>query len=129
MTDKYHIGVKDYDGNEVGDIHIGMLARSMLARSMSTEQFTKLFDDFLNLGGKDFINGKAVGEQLRFTHRTLQRLAISFALGIIVGISDQERTDPRNEQAILTAKKIAEMVENNELLLGMYIQGYTIFGP
>ena len=82
---------------------------------MSPENFTALFDDFLNLGGKDFREGKEVGLQLRFTHRTLQRLAICFAFGIIVGLSEQEHTDARNETAIQTAQKVANMLEAGEL--------------
>ena len=92
-----------------------------LARSISAENFTSLLDDFLNLGGKDFREGKEIGLQLRFTHRTLQRLAICFAFGIIAGLSEQEYTDARNETAIQTAKKIAEMLDNGDLPLGLYI--------
>jgi hypothetical protein len=58
---------------------------------------------------------------LRFTHRTLQRLAICFAFGIIAGLSEQEHTDPRNETAIQTAKKIKAMIDKGELLFGLYI--------
>ena len=97
------------------------LGTHMLARSLTAENFVALFDDYLNLGGKDFREGKEVGLQLRFTHRTLQRLAICFAFGIIVGLSEQEHTDARNETAIQTAKNIAEMLEGGELPLGLYI--------
>jgi hypothetical protein len=58
---------------------------------------------------------------LRFTHRTLQRLAVCFAFGIITGLSEQEYTDPRNETAIQTAKKIAQMLEKGDLPLGLYV--------
>lgn len=92
-----------------------------LARSLTPENFTKLFDEYLNLGGKDFQEGKQIGMKLRFTHRTLQRLAICFALGLIVGLSEQEYSDARNETAIVTAKKLAEMVHEGELPMGLYI--------
>jgi hypothetical protein len=92
-----------------------------LARSLTIENFTTLLDDFLNLGGKGFREGKEIGLQLRFTHRTLQRLAVCFAFGMIAGLSEQEYTDPRNETAILTAKKIAQMLEKGDLPLGLYI--------
>jgi hypothetical protein len=59
--------------------------------------------------------------QFRFTHRTLQRLAICFAFGLIAGLSEQEYTDPRNESAVKTAKKITTMLENSELPLSLYI--------
>ena len=73
------------------------------------------------MGGKDFREGKQVGLQLRFTHRTLQRLAICFAFGVIVGLSEQEHTDPRNETAIQTAKKVAQMLAEGEFPFGLYI--------
>ena len=92
-----------------------------LAKSLSTENLAALLDDFLNLGGKGLREGKEVGLQLRFTHRTLQRLAVCFAFGIITGLSEQEYSDPRNETAIQTAKKIAQMLEKGDLPLGLYI--------
>jgi hypothetical protein len=73
------------------------------------------------LGGKQFEEGQDIGQLLRRTHRTLQRLAICFALGLIVGLSEQEYTDPRNEEAIKTAKKVAQMVQNGELSMGFYL--------
>lgn len=116
MADEYHIDLKDYDGNHIDDIHIGMVARSM-----THSNFVKLFDNYLNYGGKDWREGKAVGEDLRYTHRTLQRSAVCFALGVLVGIADQNYTDARNETAIATAKKIREMFDNGELPVGLYI--------
>jgi len=92
-----------------------------VAKSMTLKNFAAVLDDFLNLGGKDFREGKLVGLQMRTTHRTLQRLVICFAFGLIAGLSEQERTDPRNETAIQTAKKIVKMIEDGELPLGLYI--------
>jgi len=92
-----------------------------LAKSLTPETFASLLDDFLNLGGKGFREGKEIGLQLRFTHRTLQRLVICFAFGLIAGLSEQEYTDPRNETAIQTAKKVVQMMEAGELPFGCYI--------
>ena len=92
-----------------------------LAKSITLENFASMLDDFLNLGGKGFREGKEVGLQLRFTHRTLQRLAVCFAFGLISGLSEQEYTDPRNETAIQTAKKVVELIESGELPVGLYI--------
>ena len=97
------------------------ISTHQIARSMTPENFTKLFDCFINVGGKGFAEGKEIGLQLRFTHRTLQRLAICFALGIIAGLSEQERSDPRNQTALETAKKLAQMIESGELPMGLYI--------
>ena len=94
---------------------------SLLARSITLGNFAALLDNFLNSGGKGFSEGQEVGCLMRSTHRTLQRLAICFAIGIIVGLSAQEYTDPRNELAIETAKKIAGMLDGGELPLGTFI--------
>jgi len=92
-----------------------------LAKSLTLENFASMLDDFLNLGGKGYREGKEIGLQLRFTHRTLQRLVICFAFGLIAGLSEQEYTDPRNETAIQTAKKVVQMMEAGELPFGCYI--------
>ena len=122
MKNKGTIRIKEYNTEsgryeETGET----ISTHILARSMSAENFTALFDDFLNLGGKDFREGKEIGLQLRFTHRTLQRLAICFAFGVIVGLSEQEYSDPRNETAIQTAQKVARMMESGEFPLGPYL--------
>ena len=92
-----------------------------LARSMTPENFAALLEDYLNLGGKQYQEGRVVGLYLRHTHRTLQRLAVCFALGVVAGLSEQDHTDPRNESAIATAKRIAQMVREGDLPLGMYL--------
>jgi len=122
MNSKTKIQIKEYnsDSGRYEDT-AESLSTHTLARSMSSENFTTLFDDYLNLGGKDYREGKDIGLQLRFTHRTLQRLAICFALGIIAGLSEQDYTDARNETAIQTAKKISQMIEEGDLPLGQYI--------
>jgi len=92
-----------------------------IARSMTLDNFIKLFDEFLNLGGKQYAEGKIIGMKLRFTHRSLQRLAICFAFGIIAGLSEQEYTDARNETAVATAKRVKQMIDQGELPFGLYI--------
>jgi hypothetical protein len=97
------------------------LSTYQLAKSITLENFAALLDDYLNLGAKGFREGKEAGLQLRFTHRTLQRLVVCFAFGLIAGLSEQEFTDPRNETAIQTAIKITQMMEAGELPFGFYI--------
>jgi hypothetical protein len=92
-----------------------------LAKSMTVENFAAMLDDFLNLGGKGYREGKQVGLELRFTHRTLQRLVVCFAFGLIAGLSEQEFVDARNEIAIETAKKVVKLMESGELPVGLYI--------
>jgi len=92
-----------------------------VAKSLTLANFTALLDEFLNLGGKGWREGKQVGLQLRFTHRSLQRLAVCFCLGIISGLAEQQYTDPRNETAIETAKKIVQLIAEGELEFGPYL--------
>ena len=122
MTDHKTITLKDWNSDcssieETGET----ISTYQVAKSLTSENFTALLDEYLNLGGKDFREGKEIGLQLRFTHRTLQRLVVCFAFGLIVGLSDQEYTDPRNETAIQTAQKVAQMLAEGEFPLGLYI--------
>lgn len=122
MNDNNTIKLKEYNSVTSHNEETGeTISVYSLAKSLTPETFASLLDDFLNLGGKGFREGQQIGMQLRFTHRKLQRLAICFAFGLIAGLSEQEYTDPRNETAIQTAKKIAQMLEKGDLPLGLYI--------
>jgi hypothetical protein len=115
--EKYYVVVKDYDGNDITEVHIGNLARSL-----SAEQFAELFDDFLNSGGKDQQEGEQSGKILQSTHRTLQASAIRWCFGFLKGISkDVVYTDARNEKAIIAAKQVTEMVEKGEINYGWMV--------
>ena len=122
MSDHKSIKLKDFNSDfslieETGET----ISTYQVAKSLTSGNFSILLDEYLNLGGKDFQEGKEIGLQLRSTHRTLQRLAICFAFGIIVGLSEQEYTDARNETVIQTAQKVAEILEAGEFPLGLYI--------
>ena len=81
MDDKDTIKIRAYNSeisrNEDTGETIGVYT---IAKSLTPETFASLLDDYLNLGGKGFREGKEIGLQLRFTHRTLQRLVICFRL-------------------------------------------------
>jgi hypothetical protein len=122
MNENHTIIMRAWDSETGRNVETGeRLSTYQVAKSLTVENFASLLDDFLNLGGKGFREGKQVGLQLRTTHRTLQRQVICFAFGLIAGLSEQEFTDPRNETAIQTAKKITQMLEAGELPFGMYI--------
>ena len=122
MSDENKIHLKDWNPESQMTEPTGeMVSIYAIARSITPQNFAKLLDNYLNLGGKDFGDGKLVGLYLRNTHRTLQRLAVCFALGLIVGLSEQDYTDGRNEEAIKTAKKLAQLVRDGELPLGFYL--------
>ena len=122
MNDSNAIALKEWNSDTMmSEPSVETVSVYKLARSMTPENFARLLDNFLNVGGKGFNEGKLVGLHLRHTHRTLQRLAICFALGLIAGLSEQDYTDARNETAIQTAKKVAEMLKAGELPTGFYI--------
>jgi hypothetical protein len=122
MSDEHNIHLKDWNPESHMTEPTGeTVSIYMIARSITPLNFAKLLDNYLNLGGKGFGEGKLVGLHLRHTHRTLQRLAVCFALGLIFGLSEQEYTDARNQMAIQTAQKIAQMVRDGELPTGMYL--------
>jgi hypothetical protein len=122
MDDNNSIKLKAYNSETSRNEETGeTISVYTLAKSLTLESFASMLDDFLNLGGKGFREGKEVGLQLRFTHRTLQRLAVCFAFGLIAGLSEQEYTDPRNETAIQIAKKVVQLMEVGELPVGLYI--------
>jgi hypothetical protein len=122
MDDNNTIKLKAYNSETSRNEETGeTISVYELAKSLTIENFASMLDDFLNLGGKGYREGKEVGLQLRITHRTLQRLSVCFAFGMIAGLSEQEYTDPRNETAIQTAKKVVQLMETGELPVGLYI--------
>lgn len=122
MDEKNTIKIRAYNTETAQNEDTGQTINVYtLAKSLTIENFSAMLDDFLNLGGKGYREGKQVGLELRFTHRTLQRLVICFSFGMIAGLSEQEYTDPRNETAIQTAKKVVEMMESGDLPVGLYI--------
>jgi hypothetical protein len=122
MDDNNTIKIKAYNSETSRNEETGeTIDVYNLAKSLTIENFAAMLDDFLNLGGKGYREGREIGLELRFTHRTLQRLVICFAFGMIAGLAEQEFTDPRNETAIQTAKKVVQLMESNELPLGLYI--------
>lgn len=87
----------------------------MLKQTLGQDEFTSLFSDWLNSGGKGFGAGLGVGLRLRQDHRTLQGLAMEFCVGVLAGLAQQEHTDARNETAVQTAKKIVDLFEDGTL--------------
>lgn len=93
-----------------------------LARSMDAEQMAGVIDDWLNnIAREGFNSGKEIGHTLRTTHRTLQRSAVLMAFGILAGLAEQDYTDPRNEDAIKSAKVVAQMLAEDKLSFGRFI--------
>jgi len=99
-----------YDSGEFVDVSL-----YMLKRALTSDNFTYLFSDWLNSGGKGFGAGVVMGLNLTSDHRTLQGLAVEYCLGILAGLAQQEHTDARNETAIATAKEILRLLDEGKL--------------
>jgi len=92
-----------------------------LARSLTTDFLAALLSDYCNLGGRGYREGLQVGRDLRGEHRTLQRLVITFAFGLLSGIAEQTHSDPRNAEALASAQAVKELLESGELPFGLYL--------
>ena len=126
---------RDKDGKNIGQIVVtrynydtkesdtlATLDAKSIASSCTVGNIAALLSDLAN--GRGGIGlGKQVGRVLHGDHHTLQREIIGFALGVVIGLGEQELrwTDPRNETAIKTAKKITEGLESGDLSIGQFI--------
>lgn len=93
-----------------------------LTRCINSEQLAYFLGEHLNVGMKGgFSYGKLIGKFCQNEHRTIQGELIRFCLGLIVGLSDQQYTDARNEVPVRTGKRIALMLEDGTLEKGWMI--------
>lgn len=110
----------NYDKNEMETI--GQAELYDISKSAEEGHVAYILEGFLNRSSKHSIrSGEEIGRILKIAHRTLQRKIVGFCLGVLHGIADQEYTDPRNADAINTAKKISKMMDNGDLPIGPYI--------
>lgn len=102
------------NGTEIGVCEI--------TKNLTRRNLADILSDWLNMGFKDYEDGRALGKMLQTEHRTIQGVIIRFCLGIIIGMSkDVQYTDARNETPIEMGKKLAKMVEDGELNMGYLI--------
>jgi len=99
----------DYDKHEY--VSDGQVSGYAVAKALDAESFASLLDDYVNNFSSSYKHGVKTGHKLRQSHRTLQRSVIVELVGIISGLSEQEWTDPRNEQAIKLAKQVKALYE------------------
>jgi hypothetical protein len=92
-----------------------------LACSLTPDILAALLSDYCNLGGRGYREGLQVGRDLRCDHRTLQRLVITFAFGLLSGIAEQTHSDRRNAEALASAQAVKELLENGQLPFGLYL--------
>jgi len=105
VTKKYF--VKLYVGNIAGKLTI--------------PQFVKLLDDWMNwISVNETRRGLSAGIYATRLHRTIQRSIIGLLFAMIYGLS-LGGTDARNETAIKSCRKIAELMDEYELSIGAFI--------
>ena len=92
-----------------------------VAKNMTPAQFHYFVECYINSYSVDYNAGKELGEHFEGVHRTLQGTLYRFCMGILVGLSKQDYTDPRNEVAVKNCKKIAQMLEDGTLKMGYMI--------
>ena len=106
----------NYETREMDDL--AEVSARDLASSMTDENLAQFLNSYVNNYSKGFEHGKEIGVLAQKFHRTLQRTLIYEILGILVGLSEQQYTDPRNHAAIASAKTIANMLKKGDLALG-----------
>lgn len=105
-----------------GNVDALTVTNHTIARAISWEDYGEILSNKLNGSGGDGRKaGIAFGAEISTDHPTLQRLAIEFLLNSICEIAKKQYTDDRNVTAIVTCKKIAEMIEAGDLPIGAYI--------
>jgi len=119
MTHEIVLKSWNYDENKMETV--GEVSPYLLGKSMTEKDFARVISEFLNIGGKDYQVGIEVGKIERSDHRTLQGLLVRFCLGVIVGLSEQDYTDARNEKVVALGKKLAQMLKDGELNMGYMI--------
>ena len=109
----------NHDTKKIDDM--GTVSGYDLVNSMTTEDVQSFLMDWLNRGMKDYRDGVQVGMLSHYSHRTGQGSLARFALGIIIGLSEQEYTDARNETPVKMGKDIKKMLEDGKLDMGYMI--------
>lgn len=120
MKNVNFLTVNDYNDDFTvkgeAQIHLGDIPRKL-----TPSQMASFLEDYGNNMLIDYKTGVEIGQELQNSHRTLQGTIFRVLLGIIVGLSEEKWTDPRNEIAIENAKKIAKMLEDGTLKMGYLI--------
>ena len=128
-VEKYAMQIKNVYASEDVAEDVIAFGISRVARSLKDEpeKLAKLIGEVMNSFGNAAEFGEQTGKAMHREHRTLQRLIIIWAFNLIRGISQQEFTDPRNEDAIEAAKKLAQMIDEFDTMNGVPIFTFGSF--
>lgn len=92
-----------------------------IAKHITEGQVADLLEDYMNKFSNEYNEGQRIGKMLQNSHRTLQGSIARLFLGVLVGISDTEYFDARNEKAVALGKQLKDMIEKGELNFGYMI--------
>ena len=110
----------NYDTKEV-EITGEVSERDLRITLYEPEDFAKFLTTYLNYFRAGSRLGTEIAKNLLNEHRTLQATTIRFAMGILLGMAQQEYTDARNEMPVEMCRKIKQMVDDGELRMGWMI--------
>lgn len=109
----------NYSTNQVDTVAEDISLRD-IAKSAKAEDIAGILENYLNsytLGSKIGVDiGKLFGDGN--AHRTIQGQFVNFALGLLYGyaeVQDPKYSDLRNQEAVRTAHKIKELLEDGTL--------------
>ena len=107
------IVLKHWDYEKKESVVDGEMTVYDVAKNIDGEGIAELLDTYCNNFSVSFNSGVDIGHKLRGITRAVQRSVIVFLTGMIAGLSEQERTDPRNELAIALAKKVRILYDDH----------------
>lgn len=109
----------DYDTKET--IEDGTISTYDIAKCATPENIAEILTDWMNSFSRDYSTGVKIGKLLEGKHRTLQSSVGRMVLGILVGLGEQNYTDPRNEAIVALGKQLKEMLEDGTINMGYMI--------
>ena len=123
LVEKYQMQLKNVYGDEDIAEDVIVVGINRVGRSLKDEpeKLAQLLGVMMNSFGNSATFGEQTGQAMHSEHRTLQRLIIIWAFNLLKGISQQEFTDPRNEDAIKAAKTLANMMDTVGVDFGAFI--------
>jgi hypothetical protein len=110
-----------YDYEKKERVEDGTVSIYPIAMCMTNENMTQLLDNHLNRYNNHYKDGLAVGKMLHHVHRTGQGNVGRWALGVLIGLGEQEYTDHRNEAIVAFGKELKRMIDRGELNMGYMI--------
>lgn len=105
---------------------VGEVDLHLVAKNCKKEDTAKLLSYICNSFNTEFENGVTIGKLLQSEHRTVQATIVRFLLGIVVGLSRDAWTDPRNEAAVACGRVLDNLIISKDNPKGTLSIGWMI---